>query len=82
MRDETLAAHWLHRLDSFTQQTYGRCRSLCAIQDECVSCGRRTTKPDAQGRCARCAAQLAPDYSEIVLFRRPDRVKRVVRSRS
>jgi len=68
MRDRARRTEWLHRLDTFTQETYGRCRSLSAINDECVACGGRTTNPDGAGLCARCSAQRTADKGEFGVF--------------
>jgi len=56
---------WLHQLDSYTNATYGRARSLSAVRLECVSCARPATAVDAVGRCRRCAAERASDRTPV-----------------
>jgi hypothetical protein len=60
---------WLHRLDSYTNAAFGRARTWCASDDVCVACGTSAINPMRGDLCARCLAQRAPDYSEVVLFR-------------
>ena len=64
-RDDLLL--WLHRLDAYTNEVYGR--ALSALGDECVTCGRTTTGPDANGLCPRCNRQSVPDDTNLILFR-------------
>ena len=63
------AAEWLYRLDSYTNAEFGRARTLSAIEDVCVACGKRTTETNVGGLCRACAAQRQPDTANIVLFR-------------
>jgi hypothetical protein len=48
---------WLHRLDSYSNEEYGRARTLSAIRLECVACGRSVASTDEEGLCRRCVAQ-------------------------
>lgn len=52
---------WLNRLDSYTNATYGRARTLAAVRLECVVCGRTWTTVDTMGRCRRCVAEQTAD---------------------
>ena len=60
---------WLHRLDAYTNTEYGRARTLSAIADECVGCGRPSNSRDPRGLCPACVAQRRSDLGELHLFR-------------
>jgi hypothetical protein len=63
------AAQWLHRLDAYTNAEFGRARTLSAIQDLCVACGRRVTTPSVNGLCPQCVAQRQPETANLILWR-------------
>jgi hypothetical protein len=52
---------WLHLLDSYTNDAYGRARTLSAIRQECVACGHPTTASPVNGLCKRCVAERVAD---------------------
>lgn len=56
---------WLNQLDTYTNDTYGRARTLAAVRQECVVCGRPVTTIDTIGRCRRCAAEQTADHTGL-----------------
>jgi hypothetical protein len=71
------AAQWLHRLDTYTNAEFGRARTLFAIQDLCVACGRDVTTPDVDGLCRPCSAQRQSKIIDLGL-QRPRRIAALV----
>jgi len=71
---------WLHRLDTYTNETYGRPRSRAVDEQTCVSCGstartfdtRYATESYARvGLCQHCQRASAPP-ADVVVFRPRD----------
>ena len=60
---------WLYQLDTYTNDVFGRARTLSGVMCRCVCCNQTTADRDETGLCGRCAARSRPDQSEIVLFR-------------
>ena len=64
MRAATDLLAWLHRLDTYTNEEYGRARTLSAIRLECVACGHLTAGREPSGLCRRCIAKLRTDLRD------------------
>jgi hypothetical protein len=69
--------NWLHRLDTYTNETYGRPRSASVDDNTCVSCGAIAHAFDTQyatewyaqaGLCQQCQRAASP-RAVIVAFK-------------